>query len=128
MDEFGDKFDLSRRYTDYREMFEKEKPELVQVSTPPNVRLEVLEAAEAGGCARRPVVEKPLAIQGEDYVALRDFAAGKPKIKVAINSSAAVSSAAAATAAVGGRRGPLAICALSKGLPGNALIAGDRRF
>jgi predicted dehydrogenase len=84
MDEFGDKFDVSARYTDYREMFEKEKPELVQVSTPPNVRLDILEAAEA---ARVPlaIVEKPLAIQGEDYVALRDFVAGKPKIKVAIN-------------------------------------------
>ena len=84
LDEFGDKFDVSARYTDYREMFEKEKPELVQVSTPPNIRLEILEAAEAAGVALA-IVEKPLAIQGEDYVALRDFAASKPKIKVAIN-------------------------------------------
>ena len=84
MDEFGDKFDVSARYTDYREMFEKEKPELAQVSTPPNLRLEVLEAAEAAGVPLA-IVEKPLAIQGEDYVALRDFAARKPKIKVAIN-------------------------------------------
>ncbi|MCY3834441.1 MAG: Gfo/Idh/MocA family oxidoreductase [Chloroflexi bacterium] len=84
MDEFGDKFDISARYTDYREMFEKEKPELAQVSTPPNVRLDVLEAAEAAGVPLA-IVEKPLAIQGEDYVALRNFAARKPKIKVAIN-------------------------------------------
>ena len=84
MDEFGDKYDVSARYTDYREMFEKEKPELVQVSTPPNVRLEILEAAEAAGLPLA-IVEKPLAIQGEDYVALRDFVARKPKIKVAIN-------------------------------------------
>ncbi len=84
MDEFGDKFDVNARYTDYREMFEKEKPELVQVSTPPNIRLEVLEAAEAAGVPLA-IVEKPLAIQGEDYVALRDFSARKPKIKVAIN-------------------------------------------
>ncbi len=84
MDEFGDKFDLSARYTDYREMFEKEKPELVQVSTPPNVRLAILEAAEAAGIPLA-IVEKPLAIQGEDYVALREFVARKPKIKIAIN-------------------------------------------
>jgi len=84
MDEFSDKFDISARYTDYREMFEKEKPELVQVSTPPNVRLEILEAAEAAGVPLA-IVEKPLAIQGEDYLKLRDFVAGKPKIKVAIN-------------------------------------------
>ena len=67
MDEFGDKFDISARYTDYREMFEKEKPELVQVSTPPDVRLNVLEAAETAGVPAA-IVEKPLAIQGEDYV------------------------------------------------------------
>ena len=84
LDEFGDKFDISARYTDYREMFEKEAPELVQVSTPPDVRLDVLEAAEAAGVPAA-IVEKPLAIQGEDYAALRDFAARKPKIKVAIN-------------------------------------------
>jgi len=84
LDEFGDKFDISARYTDYREMFEGEKPELVQVSTPPNVRLAVLEAAESAGVPLA-IVEKPLAIQGEDYVALRDFVARKPKIKVAIN-------------------------------------------
>ncbi len=84
MDEFGDKFDVSARYTDYREMFEKEKPELAQVSTHPKVRLEVLKAAEAAGVPLA-IVEKPLAIQGEDYIELRDFAAGKPKIKVAIN-------------------------------------------
>ena len=84
MDEFGDKFDVSARYTDYREMFEKEKPELAQVSTPPNLRLEVLEAAEAAGVPLA-IVEKPLAIQGEDYLKLRDFVARKPQIKVAIN-------------------------------------------
>ena len=84
MDDFGDKYDIGARYTDYLEMFEKEKPELVQVSTPPHVRLDVLEAAEAAGVPLA-IVEKPLAIQGEDYVQLRDFAARKPKIKVAIN-------------------------------------------
>ncbi|MCY4020302.1 MAG: Gfo/Idh/MocA family oxidoreductase [Chloroflexi bacterium] len=84
LDAFADKYDVKARYTDYREMFEKERPELAHVSTPPNVRLEVLEAAEAAGVPA-VVVEKPLAIQGEDYLAIRDFAARNPKIKVAIN-------------------------------------------
>jgi len=84
MDEFADKYDVKARYTDYREMFEKEKPELAHLSTPPNVRLQILEAAEAAGVPA-VVVEKPLAIQGEDYLAIRDFAARNPKIKVAIN-------------------------------------------
>ena len=84
LDEFADKYDVKARYTDYREMFEKEQPDLAHVSTPPSVRLEVLEAAEAAGVPA-VVVEKPLAIQGEDYLAIRDFAARKPNIKVAIN-------------------------------------------
>ena len=84
LDEFADKYDVKARYTDYREMFEKERPDLTHVSTPPNVRLEILEAAEAAGVPA-VVVEKPLAIQGEDYLAIRDFCARKPKLKVAIN-------------------------------------------
>ena len=84
MEAFADKYDVKARYTDYREMFEKEKPDLVQVSTQPSVRLEILQAAEAAGIPA-VLVEKPLAIQGEDYLAIRDFAAAKPHIKVAIN-------------------------------------------
>ncbi len=84
MDDFADKYDVKARYTDYREMFEKEKPDLAQVSAPPNLRLEVLEAAESAGVPA-VLVEKPLAIQGEDYLALRNFAARKPKVKIAIN-------------------------------------------
>ena len=80
LDEFGDKYDVSRRYTDYREMFEKEQPELVQVSTPPDVRLEVLEAAEAAGVPAA-IVEKPLAIQGEDYVACVTSPRASPRSK-----------------------------------------------
>ena len=84
LDEFADKYDVERRYTDYREMFEREKPDLVQVSVPPDARLELFQAAEAAGVPAM-IVEKPLAIQGEDYQAIRDFANGKPKIKIAIN-------------------------------------------
>ena len=84
MDEFADKYDVKARYIDYREMFEKEKPDLVHVSTQPSVRLEVLEAAESAGIPA-VLVEKPLAIQGEDYLAIRDFAARNPSVKVAIN-------------------------------------------
>lgn len=81
---FADKYDVQKRYTDFREMFEKEKPDLVHVSTPPNARLEIFLAAEAAGVPAL-IVEKPLAIQGEDYCAIREFAARKPRIKIAIN-------------------------------------------
>lgn len=83
LDRFGDEFDIAARYTDYREMFAKEKPDLVHVNTPPDVRLEVMEAAETEGVGSL-IIEKPLAIQGEDFVAIRDFAKHS-KLKVAIN-------------------------------------------
>lgn len=84
LDEFGDKYGIQARYTDYREMFEKEKPDLVHVNTPPNIRLEIFEAAEAAGISAI-IVEKPLAIQGEDYLAIQAFAKSHPKVKIAIN-------------------------------------------
>ena len=83
LDAFGDRFGVVARYTDYAEMFEQEKPDLVHVNTPPNVRLEVFQAAEAAGVPAL-LVEKPLAIEGEDYCAIRAFAA-VCKTKIAIN-------------------------------------------
>ena len=84
LDEFGAAYGVAARYTDYREMFAKEQPELVHVNTPPNVRLEIFEAAEAAGIPAM-IVEKPLAVQAEDYLAVRAFAARRPRIKIAIN-------------------------------------------
>ncbi len=81
---FGEKYGVKTRYTDYREMFEKEKPDLVQISTPPDARLAIFEAAAAAGVPA-VLVEKPLAIQAEDYLAIRAFAANTPNIKIAIN-------------------------------------------
>ena len=66
--EFGDEFGVSARYTDYREMMARERPDLVHVNTPPDVRLEVFEAAAEAGVPAL-LVEKPLAIAGEDFVA-----------------------------------------------------------
>jgi predicted dehydrogenase len=83
LDRFGDEFQVQARYTDYREMFEKERPDLVHVNTPPNVRLEVFQAAEAAGIPAL-IIEKPLAVQGEDYMAIQDFARTS-KVKIAIN-------------------------------------------
>ena len=80
---FADRFGIEGRYTDYREMFTREKPDLVHVNTPPTVRLAVMEAAHAAGVAAL-IVEKPLAIQAEDYRQIREFAASHP-LKVAIN-------------------------------------------
>ena len=83
LDAFGERWSVDGRYADYREMFAREKPDLVHVNTPPDVRLEVLEAAEAAGVGAL-IIEKPLAIQAEDYLAILEFARGC-KLKVAIN-------------------------------------------
>lgn len=83
LDAFGDEFNVAARYTDYRELFAKEQPDLVHVNTPPNVRLEIFQAAEEAGVPAL-IVEKPLAIQAEDYLAICDFAR-TAKTKIAIN-------------------------------------------
>jgi predicted dehydrogenase len=83
LDAFGDEFGVAARYTDYREMFEKEKPDLVHVNTPPTVRREVFQAAQAAGVPAL-IVEKPLAIQSEDYLAICEFAQHST-VKIAIN-------------------------------------------
>ena len=83
LDAFGDRWNVDTRYTDYREMFEREKPDLVHVNTPPDVRLKVMEAAETAGVGAL-IIEKPLAIQAEDFLAISRFAE-TAKVKVAIN-------------------------------------------
>ncbi len=83
LDAFGQKFGIEARYTDYRQMLAQEKPDLVHVNTPPDVRLEIFAAAEE---AKIPalIVEKPLAIQGEDFLAMQQFA-HNCRIKIAVN-------------------------------------------
>ncbi|TVR59289.1 MAG: gfo/Idh/MocA family oxidoreductase [Spirochaetaceae bacterium] len=86
LDGFADEFGIEHRYTEYREMFEKQKPDLVFVNTPPDVRLEVIEAADAAGIPAL-IIEKPLAIEGEDFRAIRAYtkAASPTGPKIAIN-------------------------------------------
>ena len=83
LDAFGQRWNVGARYTDYREMFQREKPDLVHVNTPPDVRLEVMQAADSAGVGAL-IIEKPLAIQAEDYLAIRKFA-DSATVKVAIN-------------------------------------------
>jgi predicted dehydrogenase len=80
---FADRFGIPGRYQDYRKMLRAEHPDLVLVSTPPDVRLEILEAAQAADVPGL-IVEKPIAIQGEDYRAIARFAQNC-QMKIAIN-------------------------------------------
>lgn len=83
LDAFGEAFDTEARYTDYRQMLMREKPDLVHVNTPPDVRLEIFAAAEEAGIPAL-VVEKPLAIQGEDFLEIQNFARNC-RVKIAVN-------------------------------------------
>jgi predicted dehydrogenase len=80
---FADRFGIEGRYTDVREMLERERPDVLHVTTPPHVRLEVLRAAQAAGVAGA-IVEKPLGVQGEDFLEIEAFAP-TCTIKVAVN-------------------------------------------
>ncbi len=83
LDRFGDKWNVAARFTDYDRMFRDVQPDVVFVNTPPDVRLEVLQSAEDRGI-RGLIVEKPLAMQAEDYQELCRFAQSA-RLKVAIN-------------------------------------------
>ncbi len=83
LEPFAKHYNIAASYTDYREMFAREKLDLVHVNTPPDIRLEILRAADTANIPL-VVLEKPLAIQTEDYLELLDFAKTS-KVKVAIN-------------------------------------------
>ena len=65
---FGDEFGIppAHRYTDYQQMLEKEKPDVLDIVTAPTLRVELMRAA-SDAAVPVAIVEKPVAIQGEDY-------------------------------------------------------------
>ena len=69
---FGATYAVDARYTDYREMFIKESPDLVHVNTPPTVRLEIMQAAEEAGLLPLKLNMIPLKNFNADEIA--DFA------------------------------------------------------
>jgi predicted dehydrogenase len=66
---FGDDFCIERRYTEIHQMLDEVQPDLLHVVTPPTIRVDLLTIADDH---RVPVVivEKPIAVQGEDYRAI----------------------------------------------------------
>ena len=55
------KFSIPKAYADYDEMLEKEKPDIVNTVTQPDVRIMPVKQAAAAG-AKAVIIEKPLAI------------------------------------------------------------------
>ena len=66
LEAFGEEFGIDRRYTDYRQMLEVEKPDLLHIVTLPTLRVGLMTIAAEHGVPVA-IVEKPIAIQGEDY-------------------------------------------------------------
>jgi len=83
LNEFGNEFGVAVRYTDIHEMLEKEKPDLLHIVTIPGLRVALMTIAAEH---RVPIalVEKPIALQGEDWRALKELGA-KSKTRFAVN-------------------------------------------
>lgn len=77
MQEKSEKFDLEnvRKYTDYKELLEKEQPELVAIATESGKHAAIALDCIAAGC--NVIIEKPIALSIADANAI--IAAGKEK-------------------------------------------------
>ncbi|MBI2300290.1 MAG: Gfo/Idh/MocA family oxidoreductase [Armatimonadetes bacterium] len=74
---FGDEFGVATRYRDVHEMLEREQPDLLHVVSLPGLRVELLGIAVEH---RVPavIVEKPIALFGEDWRKIRDLGEAGP--------------------------------------------------
>ncbi|MBM3214382.1 Gfo/Idh/MocA family oxidoreductase [Candidatus Poribacteria bacterium] len=69
---FGDDFGVETRYTDMSTMLEKEKPDLLHIVTPPTIRHSLMSLASEHGVPA-VIIEKPIALQSEDYKQIREL-------------------------------------------------------
>jgi predicted dehydrogenase len=70
--DFGDEFGIGARYSDVHEMLDTVKPDVLHVVTLPELRVPLMTIA-AEHNVPAVIVEKPIALQGEDYRALREL-------------------------------------------------------
>jgi len=77
---FQERFGCERGYTDYREMLEKEKPDIVLVATPHSAHARVaIDALESGS---HVYLEKPMAVSLEEALRIADAARRRDRILV----------------------------------------------
>jgi len=72
LESFGNDFGIEKRYADIHEMLDKEKPDLLHIVTPPTLRVGLMTIA-AEHEVPVAIVEKPIAIQGEDWRQLNEL-------------------------------------------------------
>jgi len=68
----GEEFGIARRYSDLTTMIEAEQPDLVDIITPPTIRVSIVEEAIAAG-APALLIEKPIALTQADAQRLTDL-------------------------------------------------------
>ncbi|MDE0316841.1 MAG: Gfo/Idh/MocA family oxidoreductase [Candidatus Poribacteria bacterium] len=90
LNNFGDDFNISSRYTDLDEMLEKEKPDVLHIVTCPvlpssneRIRYPLMKQASDHGVPAA-IVEKPVAIEGEDWKQIARLAE-ETKTKFVVN-------------------------------------------
>ncbi|MDE0482200.1 MAG: Gfo/Idh/MocA family oxidoreductase [Candidatus Poribacteria bacterium] len=90
LNNFGDDFNIYSRYTDLDEMLEKEKPDVLHIVTCPvlpssneRIRYPLMKQASDHGVPAA-VVEKPVAIEGEDWKQIARLAE-ETKTKFVVN-------------------------------------------
>ena len=87
---FGDEFGIPSRYTDLDDMLEKEKPDLLHIVTSPvapntneQLRYPLMKQASDHGVPAA-IIEKPVAVEGEDWKQITGLAA-ETKTKFVVN-------------------------------------------
>ncbi|MBT5874594.1 MAG: Gfo/Idh/MocA family oxidoreductase [Candidatus Latescibacteria bacterium] len=90
LNEFGEMFGVSQRYSDLDEMLDREKPDLLHIVTAPvlrgtrqPIRYPLLKVASDHGVPA-VIIEKPIALVGEDWRQIRDLSE-QTETKIAVN-------------------------------------------
>ena len=90
LNQFGDNFGIAARYTDLDDMLEKEKPDVLHIVTSPviprsneRIRYRLMKQASDHGVPAA-IVEKPVAVEGEDWKQIAGLAA-ETKTKFIVN-------------------------------------------
>lgn len=90
LNDFGDRFDISSRYTDLDVMLTKEKPDLLHIVTAPllrstnqPIRYSLMKQASDHGVPAA-IVEKPIAVDSDDWKQIAGLAQ-ETKTKIVVN-------------------------------------------